>query len=216
MLTEIQEHFSQEKYVVLRGFLNPETCKILYKYCCVKSKAMQHKMQRDPHLYHKNWDGSFGDTTLDEAYAIYGDPMGDSILDLAGHDISACVGTALSANYSYWRVYYQDNELIKHTDRPSCEISTTLCLGYDTSNLDDDYVWPIYLQNPLKKTTVEVKLEPGDLIVYKGCDLVHWRDPFKGINHAQLFCHYHDANGPHSNNLLLDGRPILGVAARIE
>ena len=47
----------------------------------------------------------------------------------------------LVPTYSYHRLYTTGTELKRHKDRPSCEISTTLCLGYDISNLDDKKEW---------------------------------------------------------------------------
>jgi hypothetical protein len=49
----------------------------------------------------------------------------------------------LIENYSYARIYQKGNELKKHKDRFSCEISTTLNLGGDT--------WPIFLEPDSKK-----------------------------------------------------------------
>jgi hypothetical protein len=35
-----------------------------------------------------------------------------------------------------------------------------------------------------------VDLEPGDMLIYSGCDLEHWREEFKGKNCGQVFLHY--------------------------
>ena len=42
-------------------------------------------------------------------------------------------------------------------------------------------------------------LEEGDAMVYKGCEVEHWREPYnEGTKLAQVFLHYVDANGPHA------------------
>jgi hypothetical protein len=52
-------------------------------------------------------------------------------------------------------------------------------------------------------------MKPGDMIIYRGCEVDHWREAFKGLNHAQMFMHYNDADGPYKGRY--DGRPILGI-----
>ena len=86
--------------------------------------------------------------------------------------------------------------LKRHKDRFSCEISTTMNLGGDD--------WPIYLEPSWKKgvTTssnakgVKVDLKPGDMLVYSGCELEHWREKFKGKECVQVFLHYNNRKTP--------------------
>jgi hypothetical protein len=109
------------------------------------------------------------------------------------------------------------DKLKKHKDRSSCEISTTLNLGGDP--------WPIYLDptgadtvidelneihKPICPVGIEVNLNPGEMLIYRGCMLEHWRKPFEGEICSQVFLHYNDANGSYKNNLF-DNRPMLGL-----
>ena len=107
--------------------------------------------------------------------------------------------------------------LHRHKDRSSCEISTTINLGGEP--------WPIYLEPdvnvghldendnyvPGTNKGVKVDLEPGDMLMYKGCILEHWREAFKGENCVQVFLHYNDASGPNSTDNIYDKRPFLGL-----
>jgi hypothetical protein len=52
-------------------------------------------------------------------------------------------------------------------------------------------------------------MKPGDMIIYRGCELKHWREPFWGKNHAQVFLHYNEKGGQY--DIPNDGRPILGM-----
>ena len=54
--------------------------------------------------------------------------------------------------------------------------------------------WPIYIEPSGKKDEkgIKVNLNPGDMLVYKGCDLEHWREEFKGVECGQVFFHYND------------------------
>jgi len=212
MVKDIQKHFEKERYVVIREFLSQEMCTILYRYFIMHSEATRYKMEKSPDKYDKEWDGKFGDSFGEHSFAYYGDPLGDSILEMMLPDMESFTGKTLLPNYSYWRLYYTNAELHKHTDRPSCEISSTICLGYDISNLAGNYSWPINLRKFRSDDEVSVILNPGDMLVYRGCDLSHWRDAFKGINHAQMFLHFTDANGRYKEELF-DGRDLLGVAS---
>ena len=64
--------------------------------------------------------------------------------------------------------------------------------------------WPIYLDPSGEegKEGVKVLLNPGDMLIYRGCDLEHWRDPFEGENCGQI-----------AEQNKYDGRPFLGLPA---
>ena len=51
----------------------------------------------------------------------------------------------------------------------------------------------------------------GDMVIYKGCELEHWREPFEGNNHAQVFLHYNNIDGPFGTQNKFDKRPLLGI-----
>jgi len=104
-------------------------------------------------------------------------------------------GLELYPTYNYFRVYNNESILKKHRDRPACEISITMCIGYD-----GDYNWPVCVTDYQGRDHI-VTLEPGDGLIYRGCDLTHWREPAdeRVKKHSQVFIHYVDANGPHAN-----------------
>ena len=49
------------------------------------------------------------------------------------------------------------------------------------------------------------------MLIYSGCELEHWREPFEGNVCSQVFLHYNHANGPYATTNLYDKRPILGI-----
>lgn len=91
--------------------------------------------------------------------------------------------------YNYYRVYKKGDVLHKHKDRESCEISITVCIGFDA-----DDAWPIYITDNFGNNT-SVILNPGDIMIYDGVHLEHWRDEFKGSFQVQAFLHYVDQHG---------------------
>jgi predicted 2-oxoglutarate/Fe(II)-dependent dioxygenase YbiX/alkylated DNA repair dioxygenase AlkB len=183
-----QQYFEQNKYVVLERALNQDRCR-----------------QLTDHMFDLHNQGKLTkDDQCPQSDAIYGDPVFDKLLADFAKPIGNHVGKQLIPTYTYARIYRPGEILKKHKDRPSCEISATLTLGFDAK-----FNWPIYFD---EEKELLVTLEPGDLAVYKGCEICHWRKPFKGNWHVQVFLHYVDADGPYKEHAL-DKRPQLGTTA---
>jgi hypothetical protein len=104
--------------------------------------------------------------------------------------ISQLLGEDVLPTYSYARVYKNGAILERHRDRAACEISITL-------NLSKDNDWPIYFQRP-DGSEANVELNPGDAVLYLGCQADHWRNRFEGNNFVQVFLHYVRAEGEKS------------------
>jgi len=127
-------------------------------------------------------------------------------------------GLELIPTYSYARLYKKGDILRRHKDRPSCEISTTLNLGGDpwpifidgtgSDNVIDEYK---QIHKPNAPEGTKVLLDVGDMLVYSGCELEHWREPFEGETCGQVFLHYNHVNGPFADKNRFDKRPMLGV-----
>jgi hypothetical protein len=58
---------------------------------------------------------------------------------------------------------------------------------------------------------IKVKLNPGDMLVYRGCELEHWRNKFKGKECIQVFLHYNDCKTLGSKDNMFDKRIHLGL-----
>lgn len=139
------------------------------------------------------------------AHAKYADPAMETLLLNLQPLIEKETGISVYPTYSFYRVYRPGDELAIHKDRPSCEISITISLGYDYNGAD--YSWPIFVDG---KPCV---LEPGDLVCYRGVDLDHWREKFIAPDnswHVQAFLHYVDINGPYSE-YKFDKRESVGI-----
>jgi hypothetical protein len=102
-------------------------------------------------------------------------------------EVSTILGQTVLPTYTYARIYRTNDELKKHTDRESCEISLTL-------HLYGDKPWPIWIETPNGKSKCLV-LEPGDAMMYLGCVAPHWRDEYFGKEYAQFFLHYVRSRG---------------------
>ena len=97
----------------------------------------------------------------------------------------------LYPTYYYDRFYFKNQELKKHTDRGSCEISVSIHIS---SNIE--YDWPIFFD--VNEKEVSSSLKPGEGILYKGIEVPHWRNKLIGDKNSyfhQVFFHYVRANG---------------------
>lgn len=215
----MQEYFEKNKYVVIRNFLDANTAKLFYQYAITRVQQVDFLNYYAKNEYHPDWHGTFGDPQCPNSFCSYGDPLMDTLTLLSTSTIESYTGLELVPNYSYWRFYQPGEELKRHRDRHSCEISTTLCLGYNVDNVDKEkypnYNWPMWVETDDPETNYQVPLHlnPGDIVVYKGCEVDHWREPFIGTNQAQVFIHYNDKHGPHA---IFDGRPLLGIPKKYQ
>ena len=108
--------------------------------------------------------------------------------------IGKIIGDPVYPSYYYDRFYFKNQELTEHVDRPACEVSMSL---HCSNNLD--YEWPIWFTDPEGKN-IPLVTNPGDGVIYKGCERPHWREPMKGDHKSyyhQVFFHYVRRDGPY-------------------
>lgn len=137
----------------------------------------------------------------------YNIPQYKELHFLVKKEIEKILGIDLHPTYYFDRFYFTGQELKKHSDRPSCEISVTLQIS---TNKKDS--WAIWFEKP-DGTESFVNMKNGDAVIYKGCEREHWRAPLKSrynklqklfkeddTYHHQIFLHYVNANGPYVNH----------------
>jgi hypothetical protein len=213
MINQLTKNFFDKNgYVFIKNFLNKEVTTLLYNYSITQVKSIDYKKQYSENKFDSKWDGDFGDGQVYNSYYRYGDPIIDTLLTLSLNNMEIFTGKNLVPTYSYWRFYEKGDELVKHRDRESCEISTTICLGYNYSNIDinmnKNYSWPMFIKEK-NNENLPVNMEPGDMLIYRGCEIEHWREKLLGLNHTQAFLHYNEKEGPY--NIQYDGRPFVGI-----
>ena len=188
--------FSQNKYQVIKNAVSYELANFCFNYFLLKRDAVKYMYDRNivaesPIL------GTWKDQQVPNVYSHYADFVMETLLVKVLPIMAEQTGLDLVPTYSYARIYEKGSILHKHKDRPSCEISTTLNLGGDP--------WAIYLEG------VQVDLAPGDMLVYSGCELEHWRDEFQGNLCGQVFLHYNHRNGQFAEQNKFDKRAMLGL-----
>tara|TARA_R110000824_G_scaffold13835_2_gene59533 strand:- start:1492 stop:2049 length:558 start_codon:yes stop_codon:yes gene_type:complete len=160
------------KYKKIENFLSKDEIEICNLYCEMKHRVNQEKFDEISGKL-KSLPNSF----------FYGDALMESIMLKKKDIMENETGKKLLPTYSYWRMYTKYSDLKKHKDRPSCEISATINIGSDGTD------WPIYMEGN------KIDLNPGDAVIYLGCELEHHREEFKGDWYAQVFIHYVDEAG---------------------
>ena len=196
------------KYKVIKNIISPEVVSLLNKYLCRKHEVSNWLIDQkivSPVSSYSYWGGE--DFTT--AYATNGDVMMDTMLEVCKPLIEKVFDLELIECYSYTRIYKTGNVLERHIDRTACEISGTLHLGGDE--------WPIFLDPTGGKNNkgIEVNLKQGDILLYRGNELEHWREKFEGKHCSQVFFHYNDKNGKFGETLKYDKRTMLGIPRSI-
>ena len=210
--------FKKKKYQVIRGALPKGLANFIFNYMMLQRDAVDWMLKNNKVNPYNPFIGARTEKQVPGCYTKYSDWVMETLLQYMRPIMKTKTGMDLVPTYSYTRIYEKGNKLRRHKDRPSCEISTTLHLGGDP--------WPIFLDpsganfvidefkeihKPGAPTGIRVDLKVGDMLIYSGCELEHWREPFEGNICSQVFLHYNHANGPFAKTNLFDKRPMLGV-----
>jgi hypothetical protein len=216
--------FKKNKYVVARKAISEELANFLFNYFLMKRQVAKTLFETKSIAPSEKMHGTWKEQQVPNTYAHYSDIAMETLLLRLKPLMEKHTGVKLLENYSYARIYKNGDVLKRHKDRFSCEFSTTLNLGGDK--------WPIYLNsNPaegfdvIKKEGhnevkyysasnskgIEINLNPGDMLIYRGDLLEHWRDKFEGKDCGQVFLHYTNASTPGAHDNIFDTRPHLGL-----
>ena len=210
--------FKKDKYQIIRGAVSKEVCDIAYQYLQISAESDYWLLKKGVTYEGNPLMGNFKDEQVPNSYAKYGDRLMETLLIKTIPVMEKKTGLKLVPTYAYTRLYRTGNVLKRHKDRTSCEISTTLCLGGDpwpifidptgSNNVIDEYKG---IHKPNAPKGIKYLLKSGDMIIYSGCDLEHWREPFQGKLCGQVFLHYNHANGKFAKTNLYDKRAMLGI-----
>ena len=187
----------------------------IYGYFMIRRKVAK-KLLAERYIspFEDTW-GTWTDIQVPNTYSHYGDVVMETLLERVKPRMEKETKLKLVPTYSYARIYKKGDVLTRHKDRFSCEISTTMFLGGEP--------WDIYLEpnknvgpssDPYVPTTnkgIKGSLKPGDMLIYSGCELEHWREAFQGQNCAQVFLHYNQITSPGAMENRFDKRPFLGL-----
>ena len=181
---------ADQGYAFIPKFVRSTICEFLYKYAVSSVAAGKAAVA--------------GDAQVPGTPVLEKDPLTEALLELLLPRVELASGAPLHPTYSYLRVYKRGDVLRRHTDRPACEASLTLNLGYEAQR-----PWPIWLATASGARAFD--LEPGDALLYHGIEVPHWRGPFEGEKAVQVFLHYVRRDGAYKE-WAFDKREGLGVS----
>jgi hypothetical protein len=188
------EHFEKHGCVLVKNFIDEKTISVVSQY-------FENKIRRG------EWTevSDKGDPT--SRFAYYADPLIEIILQTSKEAVEDATGKELMPTYSYSRIYQAGERLYPHVDRPACEISVTVNVA---TKGEFSPIYTQYGQNDPEKHV----LNPGDAVIYMGCDVMHWRQPLKEDQlNVQFMLHYVDKNGPNAE-YAKDKRAAYGLDSK--
>ena len=167
-------------YTLIKNFISQETANFLYEYLEFSTKVYIAEGDPMAKVGDEMVPGCLGPRS--------GDLTFDAFLNFMHKKVESVTQKTLYPTYTYARLYRTGNEMPKHIDRPACEYSLTVKLSDNKKGN-----WPIVIGGE------EVFLDDGDAVLYKGCEVEHWRNKCEVQDYklGQVFLHYVDANGPY-------------------
>jgi hypothetical protein len=212
--------FKKNKYVVIKEAISKDLAIFIYNYFIMKKQVYDTCLKQRFISPYETLLGGYErvDEQIPNTYSCYADIVMETLLLKCQPIMEKTTGLKLYPAYAYARIYKKGDVLKRHKDRFSCEISTTMNLGGDP--------WSIYLdptgannvidekKNLIKSSApkgIKVDLKTGDMLVYSGCELEHWRNKFKGKSCGQVFLHYNNCKTPKAKDNMFDKRPHLGL-----
>jgi len=208
--------FKKNKYIIIKRAISNELATFTYNYFLMKKQVARTLYDSKYISPFETMFGVWNDEQVPNTYSHYADIVMETLLLKLKPVMEKYTKLKLNENYSYARIYKRGDILERHKDRFSCEISTTLNLGGEA--------WPIFIEPNFKKggmqnnryvsehtKGIKVNLRPGDMLVYKGNELEHWREPFNGNDCGQVFLHYNNIATAGSAENIFDKRQHLGL-----
>ena len=206
----VTTEFIKNGYVVLRNFIPKEIIDMTLDAW----KVIERDPSHNEHFFHTEKDitDNSPKDSLFKSQGSYNFPPSIALHRWMRDNLDKVFDFKLVETYSFTRKYDRGAYLRAHTDRPSCEISATVCLDY---HCDDGKPWSIWVQNEedyidlgcmekafkisqglphRKRKGIQIDLEVGDVLLYQGPNIPHWRDTFLGDYSSHMFLHFINAN----------------------
>jgi hypothetical protein len=195
--------FKKNKYTVIKQAISKDLASFVANYFSIQKQVYDTCLKE---RYISPFEDMLGryegnNQQVPNTYSHYSNIAMETLMLKCQPQMEKTTGLKLYPAYTYARIYKKGDVLKRHKDRFSCEISTTMNLGGDD--------WPIYLEpsGERGKKGVRVDLKQGDMLVYSGCELEHWREKFKGNECVQVFLHYNNAKTKGAKqNMIVTGK----------
>ena len=213
----MSNNFKKDKFIVIEKAIDPKIANFVYNYFLMKRQVARTMFDARYISPFTTEFGVWNDDQVPNTYSHYSDIAMETLLLAVQPVMEKQTGLKLIPTFSYARIYKKGDILHRHKARFSCEISTTLNLGGDK--------WEIFIEKDSNKGKIiegkgyvsentkgiKVDLKPGDMLVYRGNLLEHWREEFKGNDCGQVFLHYNNSATKGAKENIFDKRKHLGL-----
>ena len=192
MITETSPLIIDKKtHIIIKQVLSPEVCTLLANYANFKA-CLKPNVRKD---------------LLTNVHREYGDFMMETLLTQFTPLIERATGLALWPTLSFYYTYKNGTTLTKHKDRSSCQIVAGLCIGADDEFKKNKGKWPLILN--LNGNATAIDLDFGDMVIFRGYEIEHWRETFTGTWYVSAIFAYVEQQGPYAFQKF-DQRQSLG------
>lgn len=96
--------------------------------------------------------------------------------------VAQVVTEAIKPSYCYLSKYEPGAVLEKHVDRPQCRWNASVQFART------DKIWPIYVER--NGESIEILADLGEVVIYQGSELPHWRDALPMGTATICFFHF--------------------------
>ena len=176
IVSDAAARFQRHGYAIVRDLLHPVLLGALRRY--YRGLVAGGRLPR-------------GDDQVAERYRLHSEPVAMFFHPQLATLLGRVAGEPVRPSYLYFASYPAGSALPRHVDRLQCEFSISLLVDYSPEP-DGPSGWPLFLEHPdLPGGVVAADLGIGDAILYRGRELLHYRDPLPdGHQSSSLFFHY--------------------------
>jgi len=153
----LRDQFAEQRYCELPALINEAHAKALGRY------------YRE--LIRSGWE--LGDAQVSNRYGQHNEVMARYFHHQFTAFLDRIAGEPIKPSYTYVSAYRAGAMLRAHVDRKQCEF--TLSLVIDGEDAECSSPWPLWLNASQGK--VALTQRTGDGVLFRGCELPHWREP---------------------------------------
>ena len=172
LVARAQSHFAEHYYCELPGLLHPAHVAALCRYY----EAL---------IGGGKW--RLGDEQVKLRHGWHNEIVSRYFHHQLTDTVSRAAGEPVRPSYTYLSAYRPGAVLKPHVDRKQCVFTLSVLIERTPNPLRER--WPLWLQT--HHGNVSVTQISGDGVLFRGCDLLHWRDrPPPGHASTTLIFHY--------------------------
>ena len=195
MRNQNYRNFKENGYYVIKKAISNDLLNVISNY--------YHRLVECAKLHKEDY--FYPDAQVPDAYTIPSNErfseLNRSILNIFTNKFNKfLIDEKVHPTFSYSRYYLKGNILSPHTDVTPCELSATLTIDFDKP-------WPIFIKDYNGKIQ-KVTMDKGDVMLYHGCDLQHWREELTGEFAIQIFLHYVTVDNPNLQDYIVKNKQL--------